>query len=112
MFELTEIASHADIRAQVFPIVLPDAQIYDPFLRLQYIRYWEERKGKLEGALREVGAENLQGFREELDMYAKIRAMIASITHVLRDMNALTPDKHTSSGFESLIQTVRVRVSE
>jgi len=52
--------------------------------------------------MREVGQEYLQGIREELDLYAKIRSTIAGIMKMLVDMNTLTPEIHKSTDFEQL----------
>lgn len=35
-----------------------------------------------------MGGENLAGIREELDLFAKIRATIAEVVDILADMNA------------------------
>jgi hypothetical protein len=44
----------------------------------------------------------LHGIREDLDLYETIRNTVASIMHLLRDMNTLTPEIHHRSGFEQL----------
>lgn len=102
MFELTEIASRPEFASRVYPIVMPDAAIFDPISRLGYIKYWEEKQAALDEAMREVGQEYLQGIREELDLYAKIRSTIAGIMKMLADMNTLTPEIHKSTDFEQL----------
>ena len=52
--------------------------------------------------MEKVRPEHLEGFREELDLYADIRATIGRITHVLKDMNVLTPQMHRGTNFEQL----------
>lgn len=94
MFELTEIADHRDIRDRVFPIILKDARIFDAAGRIPYIKYWEWKKEELDGEMKGVSGEFLQGIREELDLFAKIRGTIAGIVDILGDMNALTPEQH------------------
>lgn len=112
MFELTEIADRDDIRDRVFPIVLDDAKIYDAVDRLRYIKHWEQKKEELDAEMKDVGGENLQGIREELDLFAKIRHTIARIVNILSDMNALTPDQHQNSNFDSLLQALETRLSD
>lgn len=112
MFEMTEIVTRGDIRNRVFPIVLPDADIYNARGRLRYIKHWEQKKAELDKEMKAVGGEYLQGIREELDLYALIRQTIAKITDLLGDMNALTVDAHQGSGFSSLIESVKARLSE
>jgi len=112
MFELTEIADRKDIRDRVFPIVLDDANIYDAAGRLDYIVYWEKKERTLDKKMKRVSGANLAGIREELDLYAKIRAAIAGIVDTLADMNALTPEQHRGSNFQELERAVKVRLTE
>lgn len=64
MFELVEIAKNGKFYDRIFPIVLADAEIYKPIARLKYIKHWEEQIKELDEGMKEVGAANLQGFRE------------------------------------------------
>ncbi|MBD0323951.1 MAG: toll/interleukin-1 receptor domain-containing protein, partial [Aldersonia sp.] len=114
MFELTEVAGRPDFAEHVYPIVLSDAKIFDAFGRLGYVKYWEGKRAELDQAMREVGQENLQGIREELDLYEKVRNMIAGITDMLADMNTLTPTIHGDRDFAQLYEALdaaRRRVS-
>jgi len=106
MFELTEIAAKGDVYHRIFPIVLPDAEIYKPVKRLQYIKYWEVQISELDDALKSVSAANLQGLREDIDNYARIRNTIAALTDTLRNMNTLTPEIHERSGFTELLAAI------
>lgn len=106
MFELTEIAGRKDFAKAVHPIVLGDANIFDPIGRLAYVRFWEERRAELDAAMRTVAQDNLQGIREELDLYARIRAMLAGIVDVLADMHTLTVAEHRGSDFRQLYEAL------
>lgn len=110
MFELNEIAERGDIRDRVFPIVLPDAAIYNAVSRVKYVKYWEEKKAELDAAMKGVSGENLEGIRDELDLYAHIRSTIARITDILGDMNALSLNEHQGSQFSTLIQSLQERL--
>ena len=110
MFELVEIAKNKDIYDRVFPIVLGDADIYNPINRLKYIKHWEDKFKELDDAMDSVSSANLQGMREELDSYSEIRANISNLTFFLKDMNTLTPEMHESTNFASLITTLEKRL--
>jgi len=112
MFEMTEIADRGDMRDRVFPIVLEDAKIHNALDRVRYIKFWEQKREELDAGMKEVGGENLQGIREELDLFAKIRNTIAQIVDILSDMNAFTPDQHQGSNFSSLLQALEARLTE
>jgi hypothetical protein len=102
MFELTEIAGRPGFAKSVYPIVLGDKKIFGALERIEYLAYWEQKRNALEAKIRSVGLENLRGISEELDLYAKIRAMIAEIVDVLADMNTLTEVEHRGSDFSQL----------
>ncbi|MBN3907094.1 MAG: TIR domain-containing protein [Nostoc sp. NMS1] len=112
MFELVQIAKNGDFYDRIFPIVLPDVQIYKPIERIKYIKYWEEQIKELDEAMKGVSAANLQGFREEIDLYTEIRHTIAELTNLLKDMNTLTPDIHNESDFHELSKAIAQRLDE
>jgi internalin A len=103
MFELLKIAQHGDFHNRVFPIVLNDADIYKARDRIKYVRYWENEIQELDEEMRTVSQANLQGIREDLDLYTEIRANLSKLTQILADMNSLTVRIHTETGFADLI---------
>ncbi|MBD2562385.1 MULTISPECIES: leucine-rich repeat domain-containing protein [Nostoc] len=112
MFELVQIAKNGKFYDRIFPIVLADAQIYNPIERIKYIKHWEDKIKELDEAMKGVSAANLQGFREEIDQYTEIRNTIAELTNLLKDMNTLTPDIHSKSDFEELLNAIAHRLDE
>ncbi|WP_079049830.1 TIR domain-containing protein [Streptomyces torulosus] len=111
LFELLETARHGEFTDRVFPVVLPDARIYRPQDRIGYVRYWEEQINELDEAMRSVSAANLQGFREDIDLYTEIRAQLPRLADILRDMNTLSPELHRASGFSEVFEAVMSRLS-
>jgi internalin A len=112
MFELIQIAENEQFKDRIFPVVLSDANIYDAVRRLEYIKHWETMKKDLNKAMRGVSAENLQGIREEIDLFDTIRDEIANLTNILQDMNTRTPDMHRDSDFQTLYDAVMKKLEE
>lgn len=112
MFELVQIAKNDQFYDRVFPIVLADANIYKPIQRLKYVQYWEAQIKELDEGMKSVNSANLQGFREAIDLYTEIRAVIAELTATLKDMNTLTVDMHREADFEQLIEAVEQKIAE
>lgn len=112
MFELVQIAKNEEFGDRIFPIVLPDAQIYEATDRLKYVEYWENKVQELDAALKKVSAANLDGFREDIDLYAEIRQYLPRLANILKDMNTLTPDIHSQSDFEELLNAIAQRLDE
>jgi hypothetical protein len=111
MYELVEIARNKDFYDRVFPIVLGDADIYNPVNRIKYIKHWEDKLKELDEAMRSVSSANLQGMREEIDSYDEIRDNISNLTFFLKDMNTLTPEMHENSNFAVLLATLEKRLA-
>ena len=112
MYELVEISKNGNLYQRIFPIILADANIFNPIKRIKYIEYWEEKIKELNAALKKVDADNLQGFREDIDQYREIRSTIAKLTDLLRDMNTQTEDIHSESEFERLVNAIAQRLDE
>ncbi len=112
MFELLEVARNADMHSRIFPVVLKDADIYDPVRRIAYVKHWEDQLKALDEAMRSVSAANLQGVREEIDSYDAIRDHVARLTFLLKDMNTLSPEVHENTNFSSLIASLERRMQE
>lgn len=112
MFELVEIADGKDFHNRIFPIVLSDANIYDPLKRIEYVKYWEKKRKELAKAMKTLDPANLQGLREDMDLYDRIRDKISGLTSILKDMNTLTPDMHKESDFTQIYDGIERRMKD
>lgn len=112
MFELVEIAENKQFHDRIFPIVLADADIYDPVKRLGYVKYWEVKRTELAEAMKTVDPANLQGIRDDMDLYDRIRDKISGLASTLKDMNTLTPEMHQDANFSHLYDAIEKRMKE
>lgn len=110
MFELVEIADGKQFHDRIFPVVLNDANIYDPLKRIEYVKYWEIKRAELAEAIQTLDPANLQGIREDMDLYDGIRDKISGLTSTLKDMNTLTFDTHRDSDFSDLYAAIEKRL--
>lgn len=111
MFEMIEITKAQNLRERIFPIVLPDANIYKATGRIRYVQYWEDEIRELDEALKTVRGDNLTKLQEDLNVYAEIRRLFDGIADTLRDMNALTQEQHKNSDFEDLICRMQAQLT-
>ena len=112
MFELIEIAANRQFHDRIFPIVLADADIYDPIKRIKYVKYWEQQRKALAKAMLTVDPANLKGIRDDMDLYDRIRDEISELTSVLKDMNTFAPDRHRNSDFTHIYKAIEKRLKE
>jgi internalin A len=112
MFELVEIAENKQFHDRIFPIVLAGANIYDPVKRIEYVKHWEVKRAELAEAMKSLDPANLQGIREDMDLYDRIRDKVSGLTSILKDMNTLTPDMHRESDFREIYDGIEKRMKE
>ncbi len=112
MFELVEIADNKQFHDRIFPIVLADADIYDPVKRIGYVKHWEEKRAELAEAIKTLDPANLQGIRDDMDLYDRIRDKISGLASTLKDMNTLTSEMHRESDFSHLYNAIEKRMKE
>ena len=78
----------------------------------KYVQHWEAQIKELDEAMKTVSAANMQGFRDEIDQYTEIRNTMAELVYTLKDMNALTPEMHSDTGFAELFKAIEHKLAE
>ena len=106
MFELLEIYRNLDFQKRIFPVVMQDANIFDPIPRLQYLKYWQDKKKELDDAITQFGVDAITVIGEDYKIYKKIFDNYGEIINILKDINSLTPDMHRANSFGTLIEAV------
>ncbi|NCQ97047.1 MAG: TIR domain-containing protein [Microcystis aeruginosa W11-06] len=112
MFELVEIARNGDFYQRIFPIILPDARIHKDFERIDYLKYWEDEKAKLQAKYKQIDLAKTNSILATLNLYDEIRGKIDNLTNILKDMNTLNIDLHRQSEFAAMIETVETKLVE
>jgi hypothetical protein len=112
MFELVEIARNGDFYQRIFPIILPDARIHKDFERIDYLKYWEDEKAKLQAKYKQIDLAKTNSIMATLNLYDEIRGNIDNLTNILKDMNTLNIDLHRQSEFAAMIETVETKLAE
>jgi hypothetical protein len=112
MFELLEIYRNLDFKERIFPIILEDANIFDPVPRLGYLRYWQDKKKELDDAIMKFGADAIDVIGDDYKTYKKIFEYFGEFANILKDINSLTPDMHRADHFTTLIDAVEKLISK
>lgn len=76
--------------------MISDADIYDPIKRLEYVKYWEDKRQELADKIRTVDPANLQGIRDDIDNYHQLQH---SIRFDLYIEGHEYPDARDASGY-------------
>jgi hypothetical protein len=109
MFELLEVEKKGEFYNRVFPVVLPDADIYDALGIIKYLKYWDQKIKELNAQVKEL--DNLADTRkvqEDINLYTDIRGAIDSLAAKLSNMNTLTLDIMRTSNYKPLTEALLI----
>jgi len=112
MFELLEIHRNLDFKNRIFPIVLNDANIFEPIPKLRYLEYWQGKKKELEDAIRKFGPDAIPVIGDDYKIYKKIFDNYGEVANILKDINSLTPEIHLADHFTTLIDAVEQLINK
>ena len=110
MFELTEIARNRSFYDRVFPIVLDDAEIFEPVKRVEHLSFWENKLTELNEAVKEVDLAKTKSIQKDINLYDDIRSTMDELMDTLRDMNTFTPEQHQRDGFDAIISAIEEKL--
>lgn len=86
MYEVLEVMRDRNYRDKIFPAVVYSG-IYDPIIRIDYVKYWEDEFIKLKEKLDELSVQNLGRLPEDLKRRQDISSNVADFLDVVSDMN-------------------------
>ncbi len=93
MYEIVQMQEHKHFFERIFPIVLPDADIYKPQNRLKYVKYWENEVKSLNSSMKDIDNMALIAeIQQELQEYNQILNSMSGISSLLKNTNTLTPE--------------------
>ncbi len=113
MYEAYRMFQSPEFSQRVFPIVLPDADIFSFQGQAGYLKHWQAAYGELETAYHQVAAESptmaapLAIRLRDIEVTTRF---ISDFMAAVADMNVLSGEMHLESGFEALIEAVEARM--
>lgn len=107
MFELLEVEKKGEFHSRIFPVVLPDADIYDSLGIINYLKYWDQKIKELNASVKEL--DNLADTRkvqEDINLYTDIRGTIDDLAGKLSNMNTLTLEIMRAKKYQPLLDAL------
>lgn len=86
MFEVTEIIKEPEYKDRVFPAIIEHG-IYNSFIRVEYIKYWQQECDKLEAAIKRLDLENATELTADLKWYKSIAFSMGEFLSMIADKN-------------------------
>jgi hypothetical protein len=113
MFEAYRMFQSAAFKERVFPIVLPDTDIFSFRGQTSYLRYWDQEYKALEADYKSIAHASptmVAPLTERLrDLEATTR-FINDFMAAISDMNVLTSQMHLESNFDQLLTAIEARI--
>jgi hypothetical protein len=113
LYEAYRMYQSSAFRERVFPIVLPDVDIFSVRGQVAYLRYWQTEYGLLETEYKSVSASSptmAAPLAERLRDIEVTTRFINDFMVAISDMNVLTSQVHLKSNFSQLISVIEERM--
>lgn len=113
MYEAYRMFQSSAFQARVFPIVLPDADIFSFRGQAAYLKYWDQAYKELEAEYREIALSSptmVAPLTERLRDIETTTRFINDFMAAVGDMNVLTSEMHLEANFAQLIQAIEARM--
>jgi hypothetical protein len=113
MFEFKEILSKGGkMEDRVFPIVMPDADIYKEVNRNKYEKYWKDEIEKLKTDLKDMDSDGIFKRNQVIGKYEEILKSIPLMLDFLDKRNSLTYQILLNEDFSSLFNSIEEKVQK
>jgi len=86
MYEVLEVMRDRKYKDKIFPAVIYSG-IYDPLIRANFVKHWQDELSKLKDMINGIDAQNLGPLTEDLKHRQDIASNIAEFLGMVSDMN-------------------------
>ncbi|HBX70452.1 MAG TPA: hypothetical protein DEH25_14000 [Chloroflexi bacterium] len=115
MYEAYRMFQSPAFRERLFPIVLPDADVFSFRGQAAYLKYWDQAYKELEAEYRAIASSSptmVAPLTERLRDIETTTRFINDFMAAVGDMNVLTSDIHLESNFQALIAAIEVGIQK
>ena len=113
MYEAYRMFQSPAVRERLFPIVLPDADVFSFRGQAAYLKYWDEAYKDLLAEYQEIAQSNptmAAPLTERLRNIEVTTRFINDFMAAVGDMNVLTSGMHREANFAQLIEAIEARM--
>lgn len=111
MFELLEIykrsgSDEEEFVKRIFPIILGDANFYNPKEILKYIKHWKNEVEELDAAILDVGLQDARAVLDDFDNLVEIKNNVGKLANILKSINTLNPQMLSEDNFSEIKKAI------
>ena len=118
MKELVLLSANPDFYDRIFPVVMPDAALFDEDNRFDYTLYWNRKliafNKKVGNSVQEgiIIGDVIKNSLEYLNLLSSIRAKIDQLTGILSKMNMFSLQEFREKQYENLIKFIQDQIDK
>lgn len=107
MYEVLELINNKDYRERILPIILPQADIFKPLGRLNYVQYWQNKVENFNSLTSEISPFVEQiGIAESKILYTKILNSIDNFITAISDLKCIPYLELKSQNYKPIIDLI------
>lgn len=113
MFEVLELLKNKDFNDRIFPIVLEDADIYNPKKIIDYVNHWQKKYDSLNESIQDLkNMDNAGVIFDKLNLYSEIRRVIATFSTIIGDMIVINVEDDIDESADQLLSVILKKVEQ
>ncbi|MBN2597941.1 MAG: toll/interleukin-1 receptor domain-containing protein [Marinifilaceae bacterium] len=110
MYEVLETLKDENYKERIYPIVLPDAEIFSPTNKLEYLDYWKNEYSSLKKSISKYSPEEVISVTSDLKIIRDINGSIIDFISIVSDLKNIPLDILTKNQFKEIKQKLGIQI--
>ena len=110
MYEVLETLKDENFKERIYPIIIPDAKIYSPAERLEYLDYWENEYLSLKDSISKYSPEEVISVTKDLKIMRDINGSIIDFISIISDLKYIPLETLKKNQFREIKQKLGIQV--
>jgi hypothetical protein len=110
LYEVLETLKDENYKEHIYPIVLPDAKIYSPAERLEYLRYWKDEYSKLRELILQFSPDEAISVANDLRIMRDIAGSIVDFISIVSDWKNIPLETLRKNQFKEIKQKLGIHI--
>lgn len=106
MYEISNLLKEKKFNKKVLPVIIKGTNIYSTIDRINYVRYWKEKKQELDKELTGLDPIDSIEILKDIKHVSNVVALIDLFIKQISDMLTISYDKLTAEGYRPLLKAI------
>ncbi|MCD4819575.1 MAG: toll/interleukin-1 receptor domain-containing protein [Candidatus Cloacimonetes bacterium] len=110
MYEVLETLKDENYKERIYPIIIPDAELYSPAKRLKYLDYWKNEYSTLKEALSNYSPEEVISVTNDLKILRDINGSIVDFISIISDLKNIPLEVLRKNDYKEIKQKLGLQI--